>query len=219
MNTLNSSKTILCFGDSNTYGQSAEDGTRLAKDARWTGILQNMLGEGYEVIEEGLSSRTTDLDYPDRPYKNGRPYLTACLQSHNPLDFVCIMLGTNDLKTQFSRSAIDIRVSLSGLISDVRTHARRVNKDHPKIILISPILINGDAPMFSSRHSAHFDERSISESKSLSSELSDLAEAESILFVDAAVAAQPGADGIHIDSNHSEPLAALIASTIKSTDG
>jgi lysophospholipase L1-like esterase len=70
---------ILCFGDSNTYGtclrDSSIDGTptkdpdyvRLKADRRWTGVLQRLLGDGYDVIEEGLNGRTTDLDDEDRP--------------------------------------------------------------------------------------------------------------------------------------------------------
>ena len=37
-------KTILCFGDSNTYGYIAgTDHQRFATDKRWTGILVNKL--------------------------------------------------------------------------------------------------------------------------------------------------------------------------------
>src|SRR4051812_47190196 len=60
---------ILCFGDSNTHGTPADDPdyARLPADRRWTGILQSTLGEGFEVVEEGLNGRTTDRDYEDRP--------------------------------------------------------------------------------------------------------------------------------------------------------
>ena len=51
--------TILCYGDSNTYGYNPVNGLRYPKGVRWTGVLQKMLGEEYEVIEEGCNGRTT----------------------------------------------------------------------------------------------------------------------------------------------------------------
>lgn len=53
--------TILCYGDSNTYGYNPVNGLRYPKGVRWTGVLQKMLGEEYEVIEEGCNGRTTVL--------------------------------------------------------------------------------------------------------------------------------------------------------------
>jgi lysophospholipase L1-like esterase len=48
---------VLCFGDSNTYGCPGDDVdyVRLPADRRWTGVLQRLLGDGYDVIEEGLN--------------------------------------------------------------------------------------------------------------------------------------------------------------------
>jgi lysophospholipase L1-like esterase len=120
-------KTILCYGDSNTHGipSNDEDDVRLPADVRWTGRLQLLLGEGYDVIEEGLSGRTTNVDYDDRPGANGRPYFAPCLQTHHPLDVVVIMLGTNDLKLQFDRPATAIADALSGYIDDIANQRRR----------------------------------------------------------------------------------------------
>ena len=65
---------VLCFGDSNTHGAPGDDPeyVRLGPDVRWTGRLQRLLGDGYDVVEEGLNGRTTDVDYVDRPHCNGR---------------------------------------------------------------------------------------------------------------------------------------------------
>jgi lysophospholipase L1-like esterase len=52
-------KTILCYGDSSTWGYSPSTQDRYARDERWGGMLRNALGEGYLVIEEGLGGRTT----------------------------------------------------------------------------------------------------------------------------------------------------------------
>ena len=86
-------RTILCYGDSNTWGFDPLSGDRLARHMRWSGVLQQALGEGWTVIEEGLNGRTTVWDDPIEGYKNGKQYLAPCLQSHRPLDLVIIMQG------------------------------------------------------------------------------------------------------------------------------
>ena len=101
-------KSILCYGDSNTYGLMPDSPDRYPRDVRWTGILQKKLGEDYYVIEEGLSGRTTLWDDPIEEHKNGKKYLLPCLDSHKPVDLVILMLGTNDLKTRFSLTPFDI---------------------------------------------------------------------------------------------------------------
>jgi len=102
-------KTILCYGDSNTWGfVPGSEGERFLWEVRWPGVLQAELGSEYRVIEEGLSGRTTVLDNPLEPYRNGREYLLPCLQSHQPLDLVVIFLGTNDLGDRYTLPPLDI---------------------------------------------------------------------------------------------------------------
>ena len=103
------SKTILCYGDSNTWGfVPGSEGERFLWEVRWPGVLQAELGSEYRVIEEGLNGRTTVLDNPLEPYRNGREYLLPCLQSHQPLDLVVIFLGTNDLGDRYTLPPLDI---------------------------------------------------------------------------------------------------------------
>src|SRR5947207_1713019 len=51
-------KTVLCYGDSITWGFNPADQTRFAFDVRWPGVVQTKLGADYRVVEEGLSGRT-----------------------------------------------------------------------------------------------------------------------------------------------------------------
>ena len=53
-------KTILCYGDSLTWGYSAETLGRHAYEDRWPSVLQAELGSGARVIAEGLNGRTTN---------------------------------------------------------------------------------------------------------------------------------------------------------------
>jgi len=91
-------RTIVCFGDSNTWGYiPGSDGERFPREVRWPVRLAAALGDGWEVIAEGLSGRTATVDRPDSEGRNGLPYLLPCLHSHAPVDLVVIFLGTNDV--------------------------------------------------------------------------------------------------------------------------
>jgi lysophospholipase L1-like esterase len=109
-----SERVVLCYGDSNTYGWTVAC-DRLERAKRWPGVLAAELGAGWHVIEEGLGGRTTVLDDPELPYRNGREYLVPCLCSHEPVDLVVLFLGTNDLKTRFAVSAPDIAAGVGAL--------------------------------------------------------------------------------------------------------
>ena len=58
-------KTVLCYGDSNTWGYLAPDGERLGRWERWPGVLQRALGGDVHVVEAGLNGRTTVFDLPE----------------------------------------------------------------------------------------------------------------------------------------------------------
>lgn len=95
---------VLCYGDSNTWGYiSGSDHLRYGSDKRWTRLLAKSLGNGFEVIEEGLNSRTLISDdlRPGKKGKNGYEYLIPCLDTHDPVDLVVLMLGTNELKKTY----------------------------------------------------------------------------------------------------------------------
>ncbi len=131
-------KTVLCYGDSNTWGADPATGGRYARDVRWTGVLRNTLGEEYLIIEEGLNGRTTVWDDPIEGYKNGMSYLIPCLETHRPIDLVIIMLGTNDLKMRFSVSAYDIGQSMAVLIDIVKKSKAGIDDNAPKLLVMAP---------------------------------------------------------------------------------
>ncbi|PIR21518.1 MAG: acylhydrolase [Deltaproteobacteria bacterium CG11_big_fil_rev_8_21_14_0_20_47_16] len=133
MTQANETIRILCFGDSNTWGYSPKDGSRYPSHVRWTGVLQSLLGSNFQIIEEGLNGRTTNLDYVDRIGRNGRIYLEPCLDSHAPLHYVILNLGANDTKTAFARSAEEICAATKSLIQIIQGKA--------KIILVAPTAI------------------------------------------------------------------------------
>ena len=77
-------------------------GPRYGEAPRWPMLLQSLLGEGFRVLEEGFGGRTIAFDDPvEGGFKSGMQYLPPCLLSHNPLDMIVVMLGTNDTKQRF----------------------------------------------------------------------------------------------------------------------
>lgn len=216
MNTNPDAIKVLCYGDSNTHGQKPDRTGRHEPNVRWTGQLQNLLGDKYYVIEEGLGSRTTNLEYDRKPGRNGKTYLAPCLHSHDPLDIVMIMLGTNDLKIEYRRSSEAIADAISELIDAVGMYGETKTGKIPKIVIISPIEIDDQAPKFSELYTGSYDRESAVESKKLSKAIKNIAEEHEAIFLDAATVARAGEDGIHIDEISQKPLAELVAKTIKS---
>lgn len=135
-------KSILCYGDSNTYGLKPDLVSRYPREVRWTGLLQEQLGGEYYIIEEGLGGRTTVWDDPVEEYKNGKKYLLPCLDSHKPLDLVVVMLGTNDLKSRFSVTPFDIGASMENLVKTILKTDAGIDFHPPKILLVTPVPIH-----------------------------------------------------------------------------
>lgn len=130
-------KTIVCFGDSNTHGYDAQTNGRFDWHTRWTGQLQNRLGEGYAVREEGLSGRTTVFDDPFFEGLCGLQLIYPCLMSHEPVDLLIVMLGTNDVKQRFSATPENIAKGMERLLTRVLS-APECWADQPEILLVCP---------------------------------------------------------------------------------
>ncbi len=136
-------KHIVCLGDSNTHGYCADpadcaDGRdRFNESERWTKLLQEHLGDEYLVIEEGLSGRTTAFDDPLYEGLSALSYVTPCLMSHEPVDLLVIMLGTNDTKDRFAASAECIGLGLARLVRKAKDTDCWGGKA-PNILVIAP---------------------------------------------------------------------------------
>ncbi|MFC3122214.1 SGNH/GDSL hydrolase family protein [Agaribacter flavus] len=133
-------KTILCFGDSNTWGAVPGKDQRYPNGERWTGIMQKQLGENYEIIAEGQSGRTSIHDDPFEKHKNGLRYLVPCLESHQP-DLLIILLGTNDLKARFSLNAHDIAYGVRVLAEEALNFRGSGGKKTQVLMVCPPRII------------------------------------------------------------------------------
>ena len=131
-------KTVLCYGDSNTWGADPARVPRFGWEDRWPGVLQRELGEGYRVIEEGLPGRNTRWDDPIERQRNGLTQLRPVIESHVPLDIVIVMLGTNDLKRRYNLTASDIAQSAGDLAKTAQQLATNTAGASARVLLVAP---------------------------------------------------------------------------------
>lgn len=203
-------KTVLCYGDSNTWGYMPETGGRFDGDARWCGVLRKELGGGYSVIEEGLNGRTTAYDDPQRAYRNGEDYLAPCLETHSPVDVVVTMLGTNDLKARFGLWAEDIAGGMEKLIRIIKNSGAGPAGREPKILLLSPPHVCPQTAFedFQGRHEA---------STHLGGLYAQLAQRYGCGFFDVSTVAGISdlPDGLHMNANAHAALGKRAAALVK----
>lgn len=208
------SQTILCYGDSNTYGYEPETGLRYPRDVRWTGRLQMLLGDEYTVIEEGCNGRTTVYEDPVDGWKNGLPYLRPCLNTHKPIDIVILMLGSNDLKTVFHLTAEQIADGAGELIDVIRTFTADKQGFVPEIILVSPPEIGPG--IRTSPFYGRFSEEAIEVSRQFPACYAAVAREKGCRFLDAAKYAPPSeADSLHLTAEGHAALAEQLCNLIK----
>jgi lysophospholipase L1-like esterase len=212
-------KRIMCFGDSLTWGWNPTLAgvpvERYARHERWTGVMAAGLGEGFEIVEEGLSGRTTNVDDPTDPRLNGAAYLPSALASHLPLDLVIIMLGTNDTKALFNRTAFDIAVGAGILLTQVFTSTGGVGTAYPApraMLVAPPPLSEMPSPWFGELFKGGRDK-----TIELAQKYRDLAQFLNIPFFDAGeVIATEGVDGIHFSKDNNAVLGKAIAGKVRS---
>ncbi len=203
-------KTVLCYGDSNTWGYDPTTADRFDRDTRWPGVLRQEFGDGYVVIEEGLNGRTTVWEDPIEGYKNGKEYLVPCLESHKPLDLVVIMLGTNDLKKRFSLSAFDIAYSAGVLVDVVKKSEAGRGGGAPKVLLVCP------PPVGKLTEFAEMFEGAGEKSRKLPEWFARVAEEQGCELMEAGeVVTASDLDGIHFEAGEHRNLGKAVAVAVK----
>ncbi len=216
-------KTILCYGDSNLRGYipaTGDDQTllhhRFPFNQRWPGILQNILGSDFHIIEEGLAGRTINLDEMDlnKPSRNGLKDLPLFLESHYPIGTIIINLGTNDVKAYFNCSVEQIVKRMELMIDFIQSSNKGISGEPPKILLIAPPPLTQPThphPLFP----VVFPYESIQKSIILPQCYKILAEKKVVEFLDASQIIKCSLlDGIHWESSQHKILAEAVSQKI-----
>lgn len=120
---------VACVGNSITYGYGLENREREC----YPSVLGEMLGEGYEVRNFGINSRTL-LYKGDLPYVKEKIFRKAL--DFRP-DIVIIKLGTNDIKPHNWEHGADFAHDLAALVDSFRHEGR------PRIYLCYPATVYG----------------------------------------------------------------------------
>lgn len=213
-------KTVVCFGDSNTWGawgHADKQSQRMPYMSRWTSVLQNKLSNRALVIPEGLNGRTTVMDDPlnfrnngcEASYANGRKYLLPMLHSHKPVDLVVLGLGCNDLKTRFALSPSEIAKGCSCLISEIRSSGCGPEGSAPMIVLISPPSVRLEFQFH-----ADFGPQRAQRSLTTIQGYRKLAEEEELDGFVSLETVPTSEDGLHYDEQSSRQIGAAVADAV-----
>lgn len=206
--------TVVCFGDSLTWGFNPADKSRYSHDIRWTRRLQMELGAAYYVVEEGINGRTTVFEDPVRGDKNGLQHLAGIRKTHMPIDILVIMLGSNDLQDRFSMSADAIGLAMGRILYAALQATDDVEGRAPKVLLMAPPPL-GDftgkeyAGVYSNAHGGE-------QSRRLAGVYQKLAEDYGVAFFDTGtvISASP-IDAIHFEAEPQADLARAVADEVR----
>lgn len=206
-------KTILCYGDSLTWGYDAVGPSRHAYEDRWPSVMQAELGEAVRVIPDGLNGRTTAFDdHLSAADRNGAKTLATALLTHAPLDLVIIMLGANDMKPWIHGSPFTAKYGMLRLVEIVRGTDYGFGWQAPKILLVSP-------PAVSRTDHAEFKEFFAGGdvgSQHLARLYAELAEMTGCGFFDAgSVASTTPLDGVHLDAENTRAIGRGIVPVVR----
>ncbi len=200
-------KKILCFGDSNTYGHTPADGSRMPMP--WPRILGGLL-PGCEIIEEGKCGRTTHLSTPLDPLQDGMVRFNELLASGTDADLLILMLGTNNQLKPFE---CPVEETIEALRTYIRSWRSHFGADR-KILLVAPILLTKDLrghEYFSTVYQPDAEEKSLR----FAAEYEKLANEEHTYFLNAALYARTSTtDGVHMEPEEHEKLARAFAEKI-----
>ena len=206
-------KNILAFGDSLTWGYIAGTRDRHAFDVRWPNVLAAGLGGKARVFEEGHNGRTTVFDDPTTfDDRNGAKALPVALASHQPLDLVIIMLGTNDIKYANRCRAFDASMGMTRLIEIVQKFSFIPQFNRPEVLIMSPPSLVRTTDEWFNDLWGH----AIEESKLFATHYARVAKEMGVHFFDAgSVAKADPTDGGHLDAANTKAIGTALVPVVK----
>ncbi len=205
-------KKIFCFGDSNTWGINAIDGTRFDELTRWPKVLETSLGKRFFIIEEGLNGRTLLNLNPDNNEACGVSWIEKAAAPHIPIDIVIIALGMNDVFDPSEVPLYEIDKGMRALITKIFNAHRASSFTIPVIILMGPPSIDRNFD------GSQFFELQINKMIALGPLYKNIAEEESVKFFEAShFIKTSGIDCSHIDGENHRILGCELARFIEGT--
>lgn len=169
-------KTVLCYGDSNTYGYDPRGffGGRYDPENRWCDILAKKTG--WQVVNCGENGRT--LPQHSWAYED----LENAILKYAPVPLMTIMLGTNDILMGYAAEVAQVAQSMEKLLE-------RLEHRFPEttVLLIAPPSVRVGVPKLEEQM------------KQLSGFYREMAQKRHLYFCDAGAWELPLAhDGVHL---------------------
>lgn len=206
MKTNPAIKQILFYGDSLVYGKQSGANARLDVAVRYTGVLQRLLGEDFEVIEEGLRGRMLSGESPHFPDRNGLQQFGSIIGSHLPVDVLVIGLGTNDCNQNPAFNAQAFAETLQEYAQKLNEWVDFFEIEPPQVLFVLPPDI--DETYYDEGTARIFGAGAGERLKALRSALHGVAQDLGFATLDASAYCRPAQhDGIHLDAEGNEKLA------------
>ena len=167
------------------------------------------MGSGYRVIEEGLNGRSIGFEDTIEPYRNGYDYVIPCILTHEPIDLMVIMLGTNDTKGRYALTPSEISYEMENFLQRVKSQFMW-DRQGADILLVSPALF-GDGEI-----EEEFGDAARQKAKKLAPYFKQLAEDYGCFFLDAGELIKAhGCDNIHFSPEDHRLFALEIENKIR----
>lgn len=216
MKTNPSAKQVLIYGDSLVYGKKPSVQERFDSTTRFTGIIQKILGDDFDIIEEGLRARMLVAENVFFPERNGLEQFGPTFGSHVPLDLVVIMLGTNDGNSGQHRTAEEYTSALASYLEKISTWCTNLGiPTIPKVLLVAPPHMQASEIAQDAALTKIFGEAAEEKSKELAPIYEKFAQENNITFFDAStVCTSAQGEGVHLDAENHRLLGEALANQI-----
>ena len=171
------------------------------------------LGQDYLVIEEGLSGRTTCFDDPIHEGLSALNYIYPCLKSHENVDLLIIMLGTNDTKERLGTNPFVIGKGMERLVRKAMSVDCWQPGKQPKVLIIAPPPI-GDGVLTNGPVVADMGKNAPAISRGIAEYYKATAELLGVHFLDAAFCQFNKVDYMHLTRQGHAQLAEKLAQLV-----
>ncbi len=207
-------KHILVYSDSLTWGIVPTTRQRLPFEERWPGVLHAALNAGRDgrirLTEDCLNGRRTAFDDPYKPGRNALSGIQQVTEAQSPLDLVILLLGTNDFQSMHQHKPWHSAMGIAALINAIRTAPIEPGMPTPPILVIAPPQLDNPrgaiGPKFAGGDIA---------AQGLAQAIRQISEDTGCVFFDSnTITTSSKHDGMHLDADQHHALGVALAPVV-----
>lgn len=214
MKTAANTKRVLLYGDSLVYGKVPLKAERWPSEIRFSGVAQDLLGEHYEIIEEGLRARMLRGENSFFPERNGLEQFGPIIGSHLSFDLLVLALGTNDCNSGSNTTEQSIFGALNQYKEKMKLWAEALQTKIPELVVVIPPAIEESG--FDEAMGRIFGVGSSQRQLHLEESMKKYAQQHDLPYLLAREVCEPArdGDGIHLDKKGNRNLGKALAEKI-----